>query len=281
MKTIIITNDPQIATDAEIAGVSRIMVDLESIGKKERQASRTTFISSHKAQDIEKIKKSLKNSELIVRVNPVHENSAQEIEQAIVSGADIIMLPMINALEEIDTAVNLIAGRAKFMPLVETAYSMAHIEEISANSAVDEVYIGLNDLHLSLGLDFLFEPLAVGLVDWMVEKIKLSGKSFGFGGIATMGSGELPAESILAENIRLVSTCVILSSRFCKDVGIQNQDGRVGRIKNALAEMAKKEKELKKRSLEETNAEQQRTNLIIKNLALKAHDLQKRNKYFF
>lgn len=278
IKTIIITNNPQIAKNAEASGVSRIMVDLESIGKKERQASRTTFISSHQVQDIEKIRAELKTSELIVRINPIFDGSRQEIEQAINAGANIIMLPMITNMEQLEQASSLIAGRAKLMPLVETAYSMAHIAEIAIHPAVSELYIGLNDLHLSLGLDFLFEPLALGLLDWMVDRIKLSGKSFGFGGIATMGSGELPAEYILAEHIRLGSTCVILSSRFGKDIDIENQNGRIDRIKNALAIMENKEREFANRSDKQAEIDSKRTADIICNLTYHLRTAQKTTK---
>ena len=275
MKTIIITNNPQIATDAEVAGVSRIMVDLESIGKKERQASRTTFISSHQVSDIAKVRDVLKSSELIVRINPIYDGTKQEIEQAVSGGADTIMLPMITDMEQLEQAADIISGRAKLMPLVETSYSMAHIAEIAEHPAVAEVYIGLNDLHLSLGLDFLFEPLALGLLDWMVKQINPSGKSFGFGGIATMGSGELPAEYILAEHIRLGSTCVILSSRFCKDIDIESAEGRVERIKSALTKMQEKETGFLARSGQQINLESKRTSEIIKKLAHKCSRSEK------
>jgi hypothetical protein len=267
MKTILITNDQLIAKDAQSAGVSRIMVDLELIGKKERQASRTTFISNHQPQDIEKIRAVLTDSQLIVRINSYNKNSGNEIEHAITAGADIIMLPMITDIAQLDKISDLIAGRAMLLPLVETAYSMAHITYIAAHPAVSEVYIGLNDLHLSLGLDYLFEPLSLGLLDWMADKIKATDKSFGFGGIATIGSGELPAEFILAEHVRLNSTCIILSSRFTKDINIYNQEGRVERIKEALLQMENKEIELLKREAEQVEEDRKRTAIIISKIA--------------
>ena len=52
MKTILITNDPGIATDAEAVGVTRIMVDLELMGKAERQKGKNTFITVHTKEDI-------------------------------------------------------------------------------------------------------------------------------------------------------------------------------------------------------------------------------------
>jgi len=234
MKTILITNDPAIAADAEAAGVSRIMVDLETLGKKERQATRATFISTHEKDDVVKIRAVLKKAELIVRLNPWNPGSYDEIDHAVEARTDIIMLPMITRMAQLDAFIAHVDGRAQVLPLVETAYSMAHIGEIAANKAIGELYIGLNDLHLSLGLDFLFEPLALGLLDWMAEKIKPEGKPFGFGGIAMIGSGELPAERILGEHVRLGSSSVILSSRFCKDVRITDSENRRQRLDDAL-----------------------------------------------
>lgn len=252
MKTILITNDPSIAIDAQRAGISRIMVDLEWMGKKDRQASRTTFLSSHTADDIARIRAVLTTSELIVRLNPWNPESPAELETSLSAGADIIMLPMITHMADFDAFITALDDRAEALPLVETAYSMAHIAEIADYASVKEVYIGLNDLHLSLGLDFLFEPLALGLLDWMVERIRARGKGFGFGGIAMMGSGELPAENILAEHVRLGSDCVILSSRFCKDVEITNPEGRVERLKHALALMQQTHAKASARTQEQT-----------------------------
>ena len=264
MKTILITNDPLLAADAQRAGVSRIMVDLESHGKKERQASRTTFISIHQKEDIAKVRAVLKTAELIVRINPWYEGSHDEIDYAITSGADIIMLPMITDMAQVQEFVNYVGARAMALPLVETAYSMDHIDAIAAMKGIDELYIGLNDLHLSLGMDFLFEPLAHGQVDSMAEKIKAHGKPFGFGGIAAIGgAGELPPERILGEHVRLGSTRVILSSRFVKDVKLDEPQGREERLVAALADLERHRHQLSARSASQQDADAKETSRRI------------------
>jgi hypothetical protein len=235
MKTILITNDPLLAIDAQTAGVSRIMVDLESIGKKERQAHLASFISTHHKEDIAKIRRVLTSAALIVRINPWYSGSKAEIDYAIAAGADIIMLPMITDILHVQACIDTLAGRVPLLPLIETVYSMDHIGIIASNPAISELYIGLNDLHLSMGLKFLFEPLANGAVDHMASKIKACNKPFGFGGIAAIGgTGELPPEQILGEHARLGSSCVILSSRFGRDVQINQAHGRAERITKAL-----------------------------------------------
>lgn len=267
MKTILITNDVGIATDAQQAGVTRIMVDLESIGKKERQASRNTFISKHQKEDIATIRNVLKTSQLIVRINPWYFESASEIEYAIAHGADIIMLPMIKNIVDIQEFVECIAGRAVPLPLIETVYSMENISQIAENSAIQELYIGLNDLHLELGLAYLFEPIALGLIDKMASVIKAAGKPFGFGGIAAIGSGELPAEQVLAEHARLGSDCVILSSRFCSDVNINEPLGRIERLKTAVGKINETYNSLLLRSVEQQQADARLTTEKIISIA--------------
>ena len=269
MKTILITNDPLLAAEAEHAGVSRIMVDLESHGKQERQASRITFISSHRPEDIAPVRAVLTQAELIVRINPWHAGSPAEIAGAIEAGADRIMLPMIEAWTHIASFVAALAGTGvRPFPLIETRYSMEHLEEIADLPGIDEVFIGLNDLHLSLGLDFLFEPLAMGLVDRMAEQLRARGKPFGFGGIGAMeGSGELPAESVLAEHVRLGSSCVILSSRFDKDIRRGEPEGRAKRLAEALQALHNKHALLSQRSAEATRADAAETADMIRQLA--------------
>ena len=211
---MLITNDTDLAKYAVKSGVSRIFVDLEVNGKFERQGHLDTLISKHSMSDIEKIRKAAPNAELLVRLNPYFNGSHQEVEQAISSGADILMLPMFTTVKEIKDFSQLINGRAKFIPLVETAAAVECLAEIVNVAGVSEVYIGLNDLHRDLGLNFMFEPLANGLLDSLVDIIKQSGLPFGFGGLARIGEGDLPAELILAEHVRLGSSCVILSRTF-------------------------------------------------------------------
>ena len=56
LKLMYITNKPEVAKIAQNAGVDRIFVDLEIIGKEERQGGLDTVISRHKIEDVTKIK---------------------------------------------------------------------------------------------------------------------------------------------------------------------------------------------------------------------------------
>jgi hypothetical protein len=79
---------------------------------------------------------------------------------------------------------------------------------------IDEVYIGLNDLHLSMGLDFMFELLSGGIVEYLATKIKKKGIRFGFGGISRLGGGVVDSRLVLSEHVKSGSQVVILSRDF-------------------------------------------------------------------
>lgn len=221
LKLMYITNQPEIAEIAEQNGVDRIFVDLEMIGKQERQGGMDTVQSKHSIEDIVKIKQVAKNAEVLVRVNPIHEktdeysSSKEEIDAVISAGADIVMLPYFKSVEEVKKFLEYVDGRVKTMPLVETPEAVAVIDEILSLSGIDEIFIGLNDLSLGYGKKFMFELLADGTVEKLCFKFKQAKIPYGFGGIAAIGEGMLPAEYIIREHYRLGSTCVILSRSFC------------------------------------------------------------------
>ncbi|MBE6805502.1 MAG: aldolase [Ruminococcaceae bacterium] len=218
MKLMLLTGDPVFAKKAEECGVDRIFLDLEYINKADRQKGRNTFITQNTVDDVLPLRKVLKKSELLVRVNPINPLLKSEIDAVCDAGADLIMLPMVYDAEDVKTFVNLVNGRAKTVPMIETTQAMSRIDDILAVDGVDELYIGLNDLHIGLGLTFMFEVLSGGLVDYMAEKIKAKGIPFGFGGMGKIGEGILPADRILAEHYRLGSSSVILSRTFRNEV---------------------------------------------------------------
>ncbi len=221
LKLMYITNTPSVALIAEKAGVDRIFVDMEYIGKDLRQGGMDTVQSRHTAEDVEKLSKVLTKSELLVRVNPIHEatkdysSSKEEIDSVVAAGANIIMLPYFKSANEVKEFVRFVGGRAKTMLLVETPEAAEKIDEILTVDGIDEIYIGLNDLSLGYKMKFMFGLLANGTVDNLVEKFKKKGIPYGFGGLASLDGGLLPGKMVLKEHYRLGSTRVILSRSFC------------------------------------------------------------------
>lgn len=215
LKLMYITNNTDIAKIAENSGVDWIFIDLEINGKEERQGHLDTVISRHNIDDVKKIKDVLNTSKLLVRVNPIFEGSKSEIDRVIDDGADIVMLPFFKFKEEVAEFANYVGGRAKTMLLLETPEAAESIDGILSVDGIDYIHIGLNDLHLGYGMKFMFELLADGKVEKLCNKIKDRGIPYGFGGIAQLGQGDLPAEYVIAEHHRLGSSMAILSRSFC------------------------------------------------------------------
>lgn len=221
LKLMYITNNPQVAALAQSSGVDRIFVDMEYIGKEERQGGLDTVKSHHTVEDVKNLRKVLKETELLVRVNPIHEaaenwcSSEDEINAVVEAGADIIMLPMAKTVDEIKKFVEYVGGRTKTMLLLETAEAKDNIKAMLDVGGIDMVHIGLNDLHLSYGMKFMFQLLTDGTVDELCKIIDGYGIPYGFGGIARLGFGMLPAEHVIAEHYRLGSSMAILSRSFC------------------------------------------------------------------
>lgn len=215
LKLMYITNQEKIAKIAEDSGVDWIFIDLELNGKDERQGHLDTVISRHSIDDVKKIKKVLSKSKLLVRVNPIYGGSKDEIDRVIRDGADIVMLPFFKTKDEVEAFINYVHGRAKVCLLYETAEAVNNIDSILNVPGIDYIHIGLNDLHLSYNMKFMFELLADGTVELLCNKFENQGVSYGFGGIAQLGQGTLPAENIIAEHYRLGSSMAILSRSFC------------------------------------------------------------------
>lgn len=215
LKLMYITNDPDIAVIAHKAGADRLFVDLECIGKDQRQRGLNTPVNHHTIEDIRKIRSAVPCAELMVRINSMNEGSRKEIDDVIAAGADVVMLPYFKEPGEVASFLEMVDGRAVTFPLLETPEAVDRLDEILALDGIDEIHIGLNDLSLGYGMPFLFELLADGQVGRLCERLKEKGIPYGFGGIAAPGQGMLPAEKIIREHYRYGSTRVILSRTFC------------------------------------------------------------------
>lgn len=275
-----ITNNPITAKIAQKAGVDRIWIDMEYIGKDKRQGGMDTVKNHHTVDDIKMLRPIVNNAELMVRVNPLHEatadycSSEDEIDQAIKAGADIIMLPMFRTTAEVEQFIKYVNGRAKVQLLVETAEAAANIDSILKIPGIDEIHIGLNDLHLAYHMEFMFELLCGDIIKDLCQKIKDKGIKYGFGGIARVGHGMLPAEYIIAEHYHLGSSAAILSRGFC-DANIV-KDPR--EIENIFIEGVKNirliEEEVKQYSEEQY---QQNLNIIRDKVCLIVKKLKQKN----
>jgi hypothetical protein len=260
LELIQITNDPAFARRCDALDGFRLFVDLERLGKAERQAGRNTFISAHGIGDVRRVKEVLSRSRLMVRVNPLHEGTAAEVDAVVRGGADLLMLPMFTRADELREFAALVAGRAPIVPLLETAAALDCLEDWVATPGLTEVFVGLNDLHLSLGQRFMFEPLASGLVERVAHAAHREGLRFGFGGIARVDEGLLPGRDVLAEHLRLGSGSVILSRTFHRGEETDSFEEEVAKLRVA-------EQELARRSPGQVDADSARIAGVIRRIA--------------
>ena len=268
-----ITNLPELAARCDQMPGMRVFVDLERNGKAARQKGYDTFISAHHLNDVGRIKAVLKQSRLMVRVNPVQLDnlaaSRAEVDAVLDQGADMIMLPMFSQPEELRAFAGIVAERVPIVPLLETPGALSSLDSWIDTPGIYEIFVGLNELHLALGCSFMFEPLLMGHVGRVAEVVRARGMRFGFGGIARMDEGVLPGHDVLAEHLRLGSGAVILSRTFNR----ANTQACEHTFEQAVADLRTAEGALGLRSLARIEEDRLHANALIAELAeaAKAH----------
>ena len=278
MNLMYITKHPEIAQIAEEAGVDWIFVDMEFIGKDVRQSGLDTVQNHHTVDDVRSIKAAVKKAKVLVRVNPIHDtmpdyvSSEDEINGVIEAGADIIMLPFFKTVIEVERFVKAVNGRAKCCLLLETPEAVAILEDIIAVPGIDMIHLGLNDMHLALGMKFMFELLANGAVDKWTNFIKKKNIPFGFGGISALDGGAVPGRMILKEHYRLGSQQVIVSRSFCNTDQVTDINEVREIFQNGISEIRALESECKKQTAEYFEQNRKATQKVIEEFVKKTID---------
>ena len=218
---MLVTRDAGIARAALAAGVDRIFVDLELRGKRERQRGRRTVISGHTIGDVRSLRAAIGAGELLARIDPPSDTTEREVDAVVEAGADVVMLPYFTGTDDVERFVDAVRGRARTCLLLETPAALARLDAILAVDGIDEMHVGLNDLHLGMGVGFMYELLAGGVLDHVSSRVAASGRPirFGFGGGAPIDARHpvAPAD-VLREHLRLGSRMIILSKTFTGDV---------------------------------------------------------------
>src|SRR5580765_4472782 len=214
----LITNKSQFARRAERAGIDRIMIDLERLGKAKRQCARQLFLSDHYPADIDRLRSTLSIAAVQVRVNSWNPQSLFEINDVISRGAQVVMLPMVRNREQAAQFVDAVNGRARTSLLIETAAALHGCDELLSVEGIDEAHIGLNDLAIDLGREFIFDALADRLLDRIACLAAQRHIRFGFGAVAGRACGSLPIdpEIIIGEQTRLGASVVWLGRSYSR-----------------------------------------------------------------
>jgi 2-keto-3-deoxy-L-rhamnonate aldolase RhmA len=212
----LLTDDPALAAEADIAGVARIGIDIEHLGKAERQGSVPARHSTHVLADLARLRPVVRRADLFIRVNPLHSGTQQEVERALQLGATAIMLPYFRAAMEAEAFIETVRGRAKVLLLVETATAVLRIREIAALPGVDEIMIGLNDLRLEFRVPSHFEVLASPMMDMLAREVRRADVKLGIGALARADATGLPipADLVVAQYPRLGATSAWIARSF-------------------------------------------------------------------
>lgn len=218
LNLLMIVDDPEIALFSSQNGVRRLFVDLEYMGKDLRQKNLDTWKSRQTPADVTKIREAAPDAHLLVRINPMHDNSAAEIDDVIARGCDSVMLPMFSDRDTVLRFFDLLKGRVGGVPLAETKAGLDAIPDIVDTGVLQVLHIGLNDLHLDMGYQFMFQPLADGVLETACAAMRDGGVTFGIGGLARAREGIVSPDFLLGEHVRLGSTGAILSRSFHRGV---------------------------------------------------------------
>lgn len=226
-----------LAAASDAAGVDRIGVDIERLNKQARQSHvANARISAHELGDLARLGAAVRRATLFARLNPLHDGSASEVATALGHGAGVLMLPYFTTAREVERFVRLVDGRAAVSLLLETAAASMRLHDILAVGGIDEVMIGLNDLHLSAGLDHPFELVVSDLMVALSAQIRAQGIRFGFGGLARAGDAGLPvpADLVIAQHARLGSTAAWLSRSFFAGLAPAGLGAEIDRLRARL-----------------------------------------------
>lgn len=210
------TNEPALAAACDAGGVDRIGVDMERIGKGQRQGHLATWISDHAESDLARIRPLLRHAQLFTRCNPVHPGLRSEIDRLVAAGVRVIMLPYFKTLADAETFVRFVDGRAHPVLLVETAEAANLIADLCRIDGVSEIHIGLNDLRLSLGWPSHFHVLVSDFLERVCAPVLEAGHRLGIGGLGRAHDNDLPvpADLVVAQVVRLRATASLVSRSF-------------------------------------------------------------------
>jgi len=214
--TMLWSADPAVVRRADEAGIDRIGLDLEVIGKAERQKNLATWVSEHDESQLPALREMIRRGKLFCRTNPIHAGSKDEIERLIDHGVEVLMLPFFKTVEEPQRFVDIVAGRATTVLLVEHCEAAAKIEDLVGISGVDEIHAGLTDLSLSLNVANRFSLMTSPLLAHMAEVVHGAGMRFAVGGIgrAMDDSQPIPTDLIYSQYPRLGATGALISRAF-------------------------------------------------------------------
>jgi len=215
LELILFETDPARAREAHAQGISSFMFDVETRGKEERQRTFDTDIS---VVSLDHLPTFVAKSAIhpICRLDPLHDETASDIEKAIMGGARELIFPMVHKAREVEHLLSLVGGRIPSGIMIETKEILDCVSDIG-RMPLSRVYVGLNDIMISRGRSNLFEPMVDGTIDRIRSQI--GSLRFGIAGATRVDAGSpIPFRLLLADLARLDVDFTFLRRSFRRDV---------------------------------------------------------------
>jgi len=221
------------------AGAAGVVVDWERRGKQARQAGADTEINGHTPEDLAAVR-AAQGGVVLCRVNRWSTRTPAEIDLAVGLGADEVLLPMVRRPEEVDAALDVVAGRCGLGILVETAEAVRRVEELALRP-LSRIYLGLNDLMIDRGSGSLFVALVDGTVDRVAGTAVEAGIPFGVAGLTRPEAGRpVPSRLLQAALARAGASFTFVRRSFWADTAGRDLDVEVPRILAAAVDASKR-----------------------------------------
>ena len=228
-------NTPAAARAVVAAGAMGVVVDWERRGKRARQAGVDTQINADTPEDLAAVR-AAQDGVVLCRVNRWSPWTPAEIDLAVDLGADELLLPMVRRPEEVDAALDALAGRCRLGILVETVDAVDRVDGLAARP-LSRIYMGLNDLMIDRGGDSLFLPLVDGTVDRVAGAAARAGIPFGVAGLTVPEGGRpVPCRLLQGALARLGASFTFLRRSFWADTLGRDLSVEVPRILAASGE---------------------------------------------
>ena len=224
------STDPAAILPAVSGGVAGLVVDWERVGKRHRQAGADTQIGEDTVEDLRRVR-ACTSARILCRIDNREALLDEQVDAAVASGADEILLPMVRSADEVERVLDEARGRVGVGILVETEAVLGELREIAA-LPISRAYLGLNDLAIDRGTTNIFDPL----VDGTLEEVRSSfSVPFGVAGLTVADRGvPIPCRLIVGELIRLDCAFTFLRRSYHADIRGRDPAHEIPRLLAAL-----------------------------------------------
>lgn len=207
-------SNPQLLMEIDAEKPAGFVVDLEKKGKYLRQKLYDTQISEHSIRDLKKARQ-LTNAKVITRINPQTRLNKDEINEVLDAGADELLIPMVESVEEIEKVLATVNDRAEVGIMLETNKALQIASELD-KLPLSRFYVGLNDLAIENRQHNIFTPMIDGTIEDLRAKVS---KKFGIAGLTHPNFGyPIPCAMLIRMMIALDCSFGILRRSFYRDL---------------------------------------------------------------